>query len=84
MARNELVAGKDGRLRAEPTGEAEDLDAGLVSGRSATAASRCLASPSMTARDDPNEGAVCSTLADGAPLLRRVRRRLDQARALAA
>jgi ferredoxin--NADP+ reductase len=30
MARNALQAGKDGRLRAEPTGETEELDAGLV------------------------------------------------------
>ncbi len=30
MARNALQAGKDGRLRAEPTGETEDIDAGLV------------------------------------------------------
>jgi ferredoxin--NADP+ reductase len=30
MARNALQAGEDGRLRAEPTGETEELDAGLV------------------------------------------------------
>jgi ferredoxin/flavodoxin---NADP+ reductase len=30
MARNALQDGKDGRLRAEPTGETEELDAGLV------------------------------------------------------
>jgi ferredoxin--NADP+ reductase len=30
MARNSLQAGEDGRLRAEPTGETEELDAGLV------------------------------------------------------
>ncbi|HEV7937099.1 MAG TPA: FAD-dependent oxidoreductase [Solirubrobacteraceae bacterium] len=30
MARNALQAGKDGRLKAEPTGETEELDAGLV------------------------------------------------------
>jgi ferredoxin/flavodoxin---NADP+ reductase len=30
MARNALQAGKDGRLRAEPTGETEDIAAGLV------------------------------------------------------
>src|ERR1700691_1291164 len=30
MARNALQAGKDGRLKAEPTGETEDIDAGLV------------------------------------------------------
>jgi ferredoxin/flavodoxin---NADP+ reductase len=30
MARNALQAGKDGRLRAEPTGETEELHAGLV------------------------------------------------------
>ena len=30
MTRNVLTAGKDGRLRAEPTGETEDIDAGLV------------------------------------------------------
>jgi ferredoxin/flavodoxin---NADP+ reductase len=30
MARNALQAGKDGRLGAEPTGETEDIDAGLV------------------------------------------------------
>jgi ferredoxin/flavodoxin---NADP+ reductase len=30
MARNALQAGKDGRLRAEPTGETEEIDAGLV------------------------------------------------------
>ncbi len=30
MARNALQAGKDGRLSAEPTGETEDIDAGLV------------------------------------------------------
>ncbi len=30
MAHNALHAGEDGRLRAEPTGETEELDAGLV------------------------------------------------------
>ncbi|HEY5287949.1 MAG TPA: FAD-dependent oxidoreductase [Solirubrobacteraceae bacterium] len=30
MARNALQAGEDGRLRAEPTGETEEIDAGLV------------------------------------------------------
>jgi ferredoxin/flavodoxin---NADP+ reductase len=30
LARNALQAGKDGRLRAEPTGETEQIDAGLV------------------------------------------------------
>ncbi|MGA9315413.1 MAG: FAD-dependent oxidoreductase [Solirubrobacteraceae bacterium] len=30
MAHNSLQAGKDGRLKAEPTGETEDIDAGLV------------------------------------------------------
>jgi ferredoxin--NADP+ reductase len=30
MARNALQAGNDGRLRAKPTGETEDIDAGLV------------------------------------------------------
>jgi ferredoxin--NADP+ reductase len=30
MVRNALQAGEDGRLRAEPTGETEDIDAGLV------------------------------------------------------
>jgi ferredoxin--NADP+ reductase len=30
MARNALQAGKDGSLRAEPTGETESIDAGLV------------------------------------------------------
>jgi ferredoxin/flavodoxin---NADP+ reductase len=30
MARNALTAGKDGRLRAEPTGETETIEAGLV------------------------------------------------------
>ncbi|HTA96433.1 MAG TPA: FAD-dependent oxidoreductase [Solirubrobacteraceae bacterium] len=67
MARNALQAGKDGRLRAEPTGETEDIDAGLVM---RAIGYRGIALPGVPFDDRsatiPNEGGRVVTL-DGSP-----------------
>jgi ferredoxin--NADP+ reductase len=67
MARNALQAGKDGRLQAEPTGETEELDAGLVM---RAIGYRGIALPGVPFDDRsatiPNEGGRVVTF-DGAP-----------------